>query len=165
MNVVVRAEEPRDADAIRRVTEAAFGSPVEAILIDRLRRDGDLVVSLVAAEGDEIVGHIAFSRLFLEAEGGRHAALALAPLSVRPDHQRQGIGGRLVRAGHEAAARAGESLIVVLGDPLYYGCFGYSHARARDFESRYQMAELQALALGPAPRTGRLVYPRAFDGL
>ncbi|TIX97028.1 MAG: N-acetyltransferase, partial [Mesorhizobium sp.] len=58
---------------------------------------------------------------------------------------------------------AGEALAVVLGDPAYYGRFGYSHARAEKFESEYQGEALQALAWGEAPETGRLVYASAFS--
>ncbi|MDN5927875.1 MAG: N-acetyltransferase [Hyphomicrobiales bacterium] len=159
----IRAANPRDRDAIRKVEEHAFGQPAEAGLVDALVAAGDTIVELVAEDEGQIVGHILFSRVFVKDGTRGSAAVALAPLAVEPSFHRSGIGGALVREGHVRLKEAGERLSVVLGDPAYYGRFGYTHARAAGFESEYQCDALQALAWGEAPETGCLVYPTAFS--
>lgn len=163
--LAVRHATGADPDAIRAVETAAFGQPLEAGLVDALRRDGDVVLELVATSGDALVGHILFSRLIVEDSATPFAAVALAPLAVAPGHQRQGIGAALIAQAHARLRAAGERLSVVLGDPAYYGRFGYHHARATGFDSAYQGEALQALAWGGAPMSGRLVYARAFAEL
>jgi len=158
----IRAATPRDREAIRFVEEHAFRQPAEAGLVDALVAQGDTVVELVAEEEGQVVGHILFSRLFVRDGANEFAAVALAPLAVDPSFHGTGIGGALVREAHIRLKKAGEKLAVVLGDPAYYGRFGYSHARAAKFESAYQGEALQALAWGDAPESGQLVYAAAF---
>ena len=161
----IRAATPRDREAIRLVEEHAFGQQAEAGLVDALVTGGDAVVELVAEEDGQVVGHILFSRLFVRNGAKEFAAVALAPLAVEPSFHGTGIGGALIREAHIRLKEAGERLAVVLGDPVYYGRFGYSHDRAARFESDYQGEALQALAWGDAPETGRLVYASAFTAL
>ena len=158
----IRTATPRDRDAIRLVEEHAFGQQAEAGLVDALVAVGDAVVELVAEEDGHVVGHVLFSRLYVEDGGRDYPAVALAPLAVEPSMHGSGIGGALVREAHLRLRQAGETLSIVLGEPAYYGRFGYSHERASGFESDYQCDALQALAWGDAPETGRLVYSAAF---
>lgn len=158
----IRAATPRDRDAIRRVEEHAFRQQAEAGLVDALVGDGDTVLELVAVDDGQVVGHILFSRLCVQKGTKKFAAVALAPLAVEPSFHGTGIGGALVREAHVRLKQADEKLAVVLGDPAYYGRFGYSHERARQFDSEYQGEALQALAWGEAPESGRLVYAAAF---
>lgn len=160
--IVIREERPDDRAAIRAVVEAAFGQPLEAELVDRLRADGDSVISLVADDGGAIVGHVLFSRM-----QAPFTALGLAPVSVSPDRQRSGIGGRLIREGLDRARRDGWQVVVVLGDPDYYRRFGFEPALAAGFESPYAGPHLMAMPLGAAmpARLGRLDYAPAFAGL
>lgn len=158
----IRAATPRDREAIRLVEEHAFGQQAEAGLVDALVAEGDVVVELVAEEDGDVVGHILFSRLYVQNGGSAVPAVALAPLAVEPDFHGSGIGGALIREAHIRLKDAGETLAVVLGDPAYYGRFGYTHERAAKFESDYQCDALQALAWGDAPETGKLVYASAF---
>src|SRR6185295_5935577 len=100
--VTIRAENPGSTDelaAIRFVIEAAFGGLEEADLVDKLRTEGDLLISVVAEFDQRIVGHILFSRMWIETSTGRVAAVALAPVAVLPEQQRRGIGGQLIRHG------------------------------------------------------------------
>lgn len=162
--VIIRPEEPQDRDAIRALLLSAFGGEIEARLVEALRAAGDVVLSLVAERDGAVRGHILFSRLMVRGEED-FPAVALAPLAVDPAHQREGNGTALVKDAHLRLQREGELLCVVLGDPAYYGRFGYSHERAAGFESVYQGEALQALAWGAAPRTGRLEYAAAFRDL
>lgn len=160
--VAIRRERPGDAAAIRSVIEAAFGQRDEADLVERLQGAGDLVLSLVA-EAPDIVGHVAFSRLVLA--GGQ--ATALAPVTVRPDRQRQGIGEALVREGLRRLGEAGEDLVLVLGDPAYYGRFGFAAEAARSLKTPYDGPCQQALALTDRGRriAGAAAYAPAFAEL
>jgi putative acetyltransferase len=158
----IRTATARDREAIRLVEEHAFGQNTEAGLVDALVRNGDAVLELVAVEDGHVVGHILFSRLYVEQGGKRFPAVALAPLAVEPSFHGTGIGGALVREAHVRLKQAGEKLSIVVGDPPYYGRFGYAHERAQQFESDYQCEALQAVAWSEAPESGRLVYAPAF---
>ena len=162
---IIRPAEPEDRAAIHAIEERAFGRPDEADLVDHLVADGDVVLELVAERHGEIFGHILFSRLQVMSGDWNSPAVSLAPLAVDPAHQNAGIGSELVREGHLRLMAQGEVLSVVLGDPAYYGRFGYAHDRASGFESRWQGEALQAIAFDDAPQTGRLVWPRAFDAI
>lgn len=164
--IAIREAAEADRDAIRAVEQAAFGQPDEARLVDALVSDGDDAMELVALDGGRIVGHVLFSPLVVETPHRSFTVVALAPLAVDPAHQRKGVGRALVEEAHRRLKAAGETLSVVLGDPAYYGRFGYSHQRAAGFESDYQCEALQALAFAKdAPLSGRLVYAPAFSGL
>ncbi|HTV69903.1 MAG TPA: N-acetyltransferase [Rhizobiaceae bacterium] len=162
----IRTSTPRDREAIRSVEEHAFGQPAEAGLVDALVNQGDAVVELVAEEEGSVVGHILFSRLYVDSSEGKFPAVALAPLAVEPDFHGTGIGGALIREAHIRLKDAGEKLSVVVGDPSYYGRFGYQRARAEKFGSAYQGHAMQALAWDDeAPSSGTLVYAPAFGSL
>jgi putative acetyltransferase len=162
---VIRGATPGDRESIAALVERAFGQKDEAVLVDRLVADGDVVLELVAESDGRIVGHILFSRLIVEDGDSRFAAVALAPLAVEPEFQKTGVGRPLVGAAHGSLRAAGESLSVVVGDPAYYGRFGYAHDRAALFASDYQGEAMQALAWRAAPIRGRLVYAPAFAEL
>ncbi len=163
--VQLRGEEARDQSQVRDLLEASFPGTGEALLVNRLRSDGDIVLSLVAEDGGVVVGYVAFSRLTVEGGFEPFSAVALAPLAVYPEYQQQGIATQLIRESHACLAALGETLSVVLGEPGYYGRFGYHHKRAGRFECEYQSPFLMALSFGSAPSEGRLVYPAAFHVL
>lgn len=160
--MIVRAERPSDVESIRAVVAAAFGQPDEARLVDRLRADGDAVMSLVAEEDGRLVGHVLLSRL--EAP---FPALALAPVAVVPDRQRGSVGTALVRAAIERATSDGWKAIFVLGDAAYYGRFGFDAAKAAGVTSPYAGAHFMALPLGgPLPvASGDVRHAPAFAAL
>ena len=163
--LVIRPAEKKDFAGVGSLLDAAFGSDVERRLVERLRADGDVLLELVATHEGELFGHVLFSRLAVVGPEGRFDAVALAPLATLPARQRTGVGRSLVENAHHLLREAGEKLSVVLGEPAYYGRFGYEHARAAGFDSDYQCDALQALAWGEAPAGGRLAYARAFAGL
>jgi putative acetyltransferase len=161
----IRLEEPADWAHVYPVYAAAFGQLAEADLVQRLHSDGDLILSLSAFDRDP-VGHIAFSKLgFGETPGVR--GCALAPLAVVPDHQKKGIGSALVREGLHRMAQAGLDLVVVLGDPAFYGRFGFTSALAGNLKTPYDGPYIQALALSEkgAEARGSVSYARAFAEL
>ena len=160
--MIIRDEEPADIEAIHALVAAAFGSAGEAGLVDQLRRDGDLAISLVAAEGSTLFGHIAFSRMVAP-----FPALGLAPLAVRPARQKQGIGAGLIAAGLSRAETAGWRAAFVLGDNAYYEKFGFDPALAAGFTCVYAGPHLMARAFnGALPvTTGPVAYAPAFAAL
>jgi GNAT superfamily N-acetyltransferase len=91
--IEIRDEHPEDVAAIRDVNRQAFGQDVEGAIVDALRTDGAALLSLVAAQHGEIVGHIMYSPVRV----GDVTGAALAPMAVLPGHQRHGIGSELVR--------------------------------------------------------------------
>jgi putative acetyltransferase len=121
----IRNESPEDIADVRAVVHAAFGRAADAELVDSLRESGALALSAVAVFAGRVVGHVGFSPLTV---GGRHPALALAPVSVAPDLQRQGIGSTLIRWSLEECLHLGHRLVVVLGEPAYYHRFGFTPA-------------------------------------
>jgi putative acetyltransferase len=161
---LIRPARAADMAQVRAVLVAAFGGRLEADVAERLLADGDLVLALVAEQEDAVVGYAAFPRLTLDL-GGRCVPVAgLAPVGVRPDRQHGGIGRALIEAGIARLKDRGERLAFVLGDPTFYGRFGF--AAMDGFVSRYAGPYFQALRLFPdAPARGRVSYPRAFDEL
>lgn len=159
---MIRQARTSDHAAIAAVLTAAFGRADEADLVARLRADQDTMFELVSEEDGEVVGHILFSRLWAD----RYELYgALAPVAVHPDRHRQGLGSKLVRAGLETAREFGCYGVLVLGDPAYYGRFGFSAEAASTVRAPYGgLAAFQALALEDNAFAGAVTvtYPDAF---
>lgn len=131
--ITIREERPDDIAAVRHVNEEAFGQPQEARLVDSLRANGGVVLSLVASVGDRIVGHILFSPVTLDGGAGSLQGVGLGPMAVLPSVQRHGVGSRLVAEGINRLCESGHPFVVVLGHPQYYPRFGFVPA------SRYRV--------------------------
>lgn len=127
-DIVIRPERPGDEAAIRHVNELAFGRPAEAKLVDALRANGAMTLSLVAEQGGQIVGHILFSPVTITSDSGVTTAVGLAPMAVVPSLQRGGVGAQLVRAGLDTLREAGHEAVIVLGHSDYYPRFGFERA-------------------------------------
>ena len=150
----------RDHLKIPQLVEAAFGRHDEGLLVDELRRHGDIEVEYVATDRDELVGHIAFSRMVSPV-----GCLALAPLSVHPDRQKTGIGSTLVRIGTEAVEEQEWVAAFVLGNPAYYGRFGYDVELAQGFETPYPLEFTGVCVFDEASFRSlarEIIYPPAF---
>lgn len=160
--MIIRPEIPHDRDAIRHLHEAAFETPAEAGLVDRLRADGDAVIGLVALADGQIAGHVMFSRM-----KAPFPALGLAPVSVDSRLRRQGIAARLIQTGLDIARDQSWRGVFVLGDPDYYGRFGFRPETAAGFDSPYAGPWFMAMTLGGgAPvNGGRADYAPAFAAL
>jgi putative acetyltransferase len=161
----IRPEEPDDAPAVAALNREAFGGDDEPELIERLRADRLVVASLVALEEASLVGHILFSDLAVELDDRPVRAVSLAPMCVRGDRQRQGIGSALVRAGLDAVRNAGYAAVVVLGHPEFYPRFGFSADLAARLASPFAGRAFMALELVPRAldgTRGTVTYPPAF---
>ena len=162
----IRPETPDDADAVHAVTDAAFGRADEADLVDRLRTLPGYL-ALVAVEAGEVVGHIAFTPVTVEPPL-QAAIVGLAPMAVRPDRQRSGVGSRLVEAGLAACRAAGAEAVVVLGHPDYYPRFGFEPASRWGLRDTYGALPEAFMAVELRPGAldgdgGVVHYDPAFD--
>lgn len=166
---MIRPESSDDHDAVRRINKEAFDSDAEARLVDELREQADPIVSLVEVKDDEVVGHILFSPVTMDARPELRL-MGLAPMAVTAGKQRSGIGSRLVEAGLEECRRLSVDAVVVLGHPEYYPRFGFVPSTQFGFKSEYDVPdevfmamELNAGALEGA--TGPVQYHPVFASL
>lgn len=166
----LRPEQPGDASAIAEVLEAAFGAPAEASLVASLRAAGALTLSLVALDGERIVGHVALSPVAVNGITAGQRWLGLAPLAVLPEWQRRGIGADLVQAALAIAGARQAALVFVLGRPSYYDRLGFEAATPLGWRCIYEVPEpafrVHRLADGHrSPPPGTVTYHPAFDAL
>ena len=156
----IRLATPRDHARVADLIEAAFGQHDEALLVDALRKEGRVAYEWVATQMEEPVGHLVLSKL----KSPKHC-LALAPVSVGPDHQGEGIGSALINAALEQAEDDGWAAVFVLGDPGYYARFGFDVGQASAFDTPYP-AEFTGVAVLDAGAfqtlSKEIVYPKAF---
>lgn len=152
--MVVRSELPEDITAIHALNAGAFETPAEARLVDALRASGALRLSLVAVVAGELVGHIAFSPVTIEARERTWSGVGLAPMAVRATFRRRGIGGQLIAEGLKRLRAMNQPFCVVLGHADYYPRFGF--LRASDFGIRWEK---------PVSEDVFFVQPLATDGL
>jgi putative acetyltransferase len=163
-DLVIRAESARDVDDVRAINVAAFSDhPVsqqtEHLIVDALRTDGALAVSLVAERDGRTVGHIAFSAARVgAATSGWYLA---GPVAVLPAVQRRGIGSALVEAGLAELCTRGASGCVLVGDPHFYERFGFGTRPGLAYEGVPGEFVL-GLAFGEAAPSGSIEAHEAF---
>ncbi len=160
---MIRPERPGDETAIAALTTEAFATAPhaggnESRIIDALRAAGALTISLVAEDDGAIIGHAAFSPVYIDGATGW---FGLGPVSVAPTHQRRGIADALIRLGLDLLAKAGASGCVVLGDPAYYGRFGFRADERLRFEG-VPPEYFQTLLIGGEMPSGEVEYHAAF---
>lgn len=164
--MLVRPERADDAAAIRELLVTAFSTAAEADLVEAMRREKDIALSLVAEDEGRLYGYVAFAKLSVEDGARTCRAVGLAPVAVTPLRQRLGIGSVLIREAHGLLAPLGIPLVFVLGDPNYYTRLGYDVDAAAPFESDYAGPYFMALPLSEyAPKRGKVRYPAAFAQL
>lgn len=164
---IIRPERPGEATQVRHITELAFGQLAEADLVDKLRTACADALSLVADDG-AVVGHILFTPVVVERAAAPVVGMGLAPMSVRPDRQRQGIGSQLVRRGLEVLRERGCPFVVVVGHPEYYPRFGFEPASKHGLRSQWEGmpdAAFMALVLDAKAMTGVSGVARYRDEL
>ena len=165
MQPLIRTETPADVTAVATVTEAAFllarhSSHTEHVIVNALRQAGQLSASLVALADARVIGHVAVSPV--QVSDGSVGWFGLGPLSVLPECQRQGVGGALVRAALAALQARAAAGCVLLGDPQYYGRFGF-RALPQLWLADVPPEYFQALRWrGPMP-AGEVRYHAAFS--
>ncbi|UTH74447.1 GNAT family N-acetyltransferase [Chromobacterium sp. IIBBL 290-4] len=167
MTITIRNEQSTDIGAISVLTEAAFrdephSSHTEQFIVDALRRRGQLAISLVADDGGGIVGHVTVSPVTVS--GGAAGWYGLGPISVSPARHKQGIGGQLMREALRMLREQGAQGCVVLGDPAYYGRFGFRQQPGLVLPG-IPAEYFQAQAFGAATPLGEVAYDEAFNAI
>jgi putative acetyltransferase len=173
--VINRRERAGDEAPIHAIHALAFRradtpdrEPPEAKLVDDLRASDDWIpgLSLVALDGQEIVGHVVCSRGLVVPST---PVLGLGPLGVRPDHQRGGIGQALVHAVLGAADAMDEPLVALLGSPVYYARFGFVRSTAVGIDPPQAIwgdhFQVRTLSSYEPTITGTFRYAKAFDAV
>ncbi|WP_091059104.1 GNAT family N-acetyltransferase [Micromonospora humi] len=168
--MILREEQTRDRDRVGALHREAFGrehGEVVARLVDDLRRDDPGVLSLVAEEPDQIVGHVMVSRCRLDAPRRLVDVVSLSPLGVAPRWQRRGVGSALVRRGLQELDVRGVPLVFLEGDPRYYSRLGFVPAVAQGFRKpslRIPDVAFQVVRLSAYEpwMTGTFVYSDTF---
>lgn len=154
-HLLIRQEEPRDVPDVYRLNEAAFKQPDEAELVNALRTNAQAFIpelSLVADVDRRVVGHVLFTRCWIDHAAGRSMeSLALAPMAVLPEFQKQGIGDRLVRAGLDRARSLGFGSVIVLGHARYYPRFGFTPAEEWNIRPPFEVPADHYMALELVP--------------
>lgn len=171
--ILIREASDEDYQALLEVEKAAFGRDDEAELVSQLLSDASArpFLSLVASISGSLVGHVLFTRASLKGTTRQTRVSILAPLAVKPEAQKQGVGGRLVQEGLRRLALSGIELVFVLGYPRYYGRHGFVPAGRLGLEAPYPIPErhadawmvqaLQADVLGVV--RGRVICANAMD--
>jgi putative acetyltransferase len=167
--LVTREVRSEDRAAVLRVQERAFGRADEAELVDALSAIVDPRLSLLSERGGRVVAHVLFTPVVIGESDAATAAVALGPVGVLPEEQRQGTGSALVREGLAACARAAHHVVFVLGNPVFYRRFEFVAAGPRGLRCKFdapadafQVVELRPNALGG--RRGSVHYRPEFDG-
>jgi len=133
----IRLEQKKDTKRTNQIIEAAFknhphSNQKEHLLVAELRANNALSVSLVAEVNGKIVGHIAFSEVTVN--GKFDSWYGLAPVSVDPEYQNQGIGSKLIENGLSELKKLGANGCVLVGEPGYYKRFGFDHQHELFYE-------------------------------
>ncbi len=170
MKTTIRQEKVSDLEGIRNVNNLAFGQPNEGQLVDNLRGNTEFIkqLSLVAESEGKVIGHILFFPIWIDNGHSKHQSLALAPMSVLPSHQNQGIGGRLIAQGLKEAKTRGFKSVIVLGHEAYYPKFGFLPASQWGIKAPFDVPDnafmAQELSInGLKGMAGTVEYPKEFD--
>jgi putative acetyltransferase len=168
--VIVRAETEADYAAIRTIVDEAFGDTITGDLVEAIRRSARYVpeLSLVAVSQGQSLGHVMSS--YVDVVPGTRPVLQVGPLAVVPSHQRRGIGSALMEETIRLADARGEPLLLIEGNPKYYGRFGFTRADEKGIEPPPEALGPQYFMLRPLSEhdpdlRGRAVYPAETFGI
>jgi putative acetyltransferase len=170
MDVKIRQETAGDHQSITVVNNLGFGQENEGQLILRLRKTKKFIpeLSLVAEIEGRIVGHILFYPIEIKSDGQVFHSLALTPMAVLPEYQKQGIGSQLVREGLRRARKLGFKSVIVLGHAAYYPRFGFEPAGKWGIRPPFEVPDDVFMALelvkdGLKSMQGTVEYPPEFN--
>ena len=163
----IRLEQDSDIHAIHKLNASVFDTSAEAELVDKLRDSADPILSLVAEEQQNIIGHIMFSPATLISHAELHI-MALAPMAVDKSLQSTGIGSALVELGLSHCKEIGCGAVVVLGHPDYYPRFGFQASINFNLSSEYDVPEDTFMVMELSHnylqgKSGIIKYHHTFD--
>lgn len=167
--IFVRSEKPEDYQKIYEINKVAFGGEVEAQLVNNLRKTKGFIpeLSLVAEKDGKVVGHILFSVIHIKTDSNKIPVLALAPMAVLPDYQKQGIGSLLIKEGLKECKELGHKVVVLVGHPDYYPRFGFVKASEKGLKLPFDAPDEAFMVYEIIPNslvgvTGTIEYPPEF---
>lgn len=172
--LVIRQEEVKDHSTVFQIIETAFktmiySSHTEQFIVEKLRQSDAFIpeLSLVAELDGRLVGHIILSKIQIKNNATSFPSLALGPVSVLPDFQRQGFGAKLIKAAHAIARKLGHTSVILVGHADYYPRFGYRKTSEFGIQLPFESPEENCMALelvenGLKNVNGMVFYPRAF---
>ncbi|MBX2963317.1 MAG: N-acetyltransferase [Cyclobacteriaceae bacterium] len=170
--ITIRREMQDDFNEVFELNHIAFGKDSEAKLVDALRKNQEVFIpelSIVATDNKKIVGHILFTKIIIKDDNGNMIeSLGLAPMAVRPELQKKGIGGQLIRKGFELAIKLGFKSVIVLGHEHYYPRFGFQPADKWNIKTPFNVPSNLFMAIelvsdGLKNISGTVVYPQEFE--
>ena len=168
-DVQVRRATSDDFNDVMNVERLAFGEDDEAVLVEDLLADqtAEPYVSLLACYQGEAIGHILFTKASLEGSNPSPSVYILAPLAVKPEYQKQGLGGLLIREGHRILKEMGVEMVFVLGHKEYYPRFGYRKAIDLGIEFPFEVSHEYCMVAELIPGAtenvkGMVCYPTDF---
>jgi len=141
--IKIRLAEETDFDSILKVVETAFSDEENKVikkLVVELSEEttSPSIKSLVAELDNQVIGYVSYSPIFLQFDSSISGYI-LAPLAVSPEHQKQGVGSHLINAGIEMLTKDGVGVLLVYGDPAYYGRFGVKEEIGHSFVPPYPL--------------------------
>lgn len=169
--MIIRTETESDYEKVYMLNFEAFGKREdESKLVEKIRKSEEFVpeLSLVAEQDGEIVGHLLLSKAIVKNQDEKHTVIVLAPIAVKPEYQKQGVGTRLIEEGKKRCESLGYRLILLIGHPEYYPRLGFQPARRFGLELKqfevpdevFMVCEVKKEALQKIK--GELKYPTAF---
>lgn len=174
MNIEIRRESIKDNNEVYKLVKEAFETAEHADgneqdLVNKLRESESYIpeLSLVALLDNKIVGHIMFTKMYIENENTRYQSLTLAPLAVDPKCQKTGIGGKLIREGLNLAKDLGYNSVSVLGSDKYYPRFGFEEASKFGVKAPFEVPSENFMAIELIEGSlkavnGTVVYAKEF---
>jgi len=175
MEIIIREEKSTDFKAVFSLIEKAFKTEKlsdhkEQFLVERLRKSKSFIpqLSVVAEIQNKIIGHILVTKLKIKNDQTEFDSLALAPVSVLPEYQGNGIGGMLIKEAHKTAKELGYKSIVLLGHEKYYPKFGYELTDKYGIELPFDVPKENCMVIeltenGLNGVTGMVEYPKEFS--
>jgi len=174
MNITIRQERKEDQKIVESLITNTFedveiSNHQEQFLVKRLRKTDAFIpgLSLVALLDEQIIGHILLTRIRIENNEDSYESLALAPVSVLPEFQGKGVGGRLIQDAHRIAKSFGFKSVILLGHAAYYPRFGYQRASKFGIQLPFEVPDENCMAIelienGLADVHGTVKYHKAF---
>jgi len=139
----IRLTQETDLDSILKVIESAFSDEENKVIMNLVQELSREVTSpsiklLVAEVDNQVIGYVSFSPIFLKSDSSI-VGYILAPLAVSPEHQKKGVGSNLIKSGIDMLTKDGVGVLLVYGDPAYYGRFGFKERIGRSFVPPYTL--------------------------
>lgn len=170
--VIYRPETQDDFQEVFEINHKAFGQQNEAKLVNALRNNPNVFIpelSIVASKNNAIIGHILFTKINIKNDDKTlNESLAIAPMAVLPEFQKNGIGGQLIRRGLETAKQLGYQSVIVLGHEDYYPKFGFEPAEKWNIKAPFDVASNVFMAIELVKGSlenisGTVIYPKEFE--